>query len=266
MGSAVHRNDLKTRRKRRRRKRRILKACVLLGILALLGGAVLGGERIYQQITEQITEQRLARLDCPDSLKKLLERNPETRDFVLGYASREKADVEIDLSDDVKDGEIPLFLQWDKRWGYETYGDDFLAVTGCGPTCLAMVRCGLGGDTKWDPYAVACMAQQNGYYVDGSGSSWELMSSGAEKIGLISETVPFDEEHILAYLNAGQPIICSVGAGDFTTTGHFIVLCGTDADGKLVIHDPNSRKNSEKTWDLERIMGQIKNLWGYRLA
>ena len=63
-----------------------------------------------------------------------------------------------------------------------------------------MVVCGLTGDTKWNPYEVAKMAEDNGYYVDGSGSSWELMSSGAEKLGLTVSSVIFDAEHIRASL------------------------------------------------------------------
>ena len=163
----------------------------------------------------------------------------------------------------MKKGQIPLFIQWDERWGYETYGDDFLALTGCGPTCLAMVRCGLSGETQWNPYEVACMAQEQGFYVEGVGSSWELMSLGAQRIGLTVSNVTFDADHILSVLQAGMPVICAVGPGDFTSVGHFIVLTGVDGDGKVTVNDPNSRENSEKTWDVEELMSQIRNLWGY---
>ena len=52
--------------------------------------------------------------------------------------------------------------------------------------------------------------------------------------------------------------------GDFTDTGHFIVLAGY-ADGAFTVHDPNSIANSQTTWTFERIKGQIKNLWAYSL-
>ena len=39
-----------------------------------------------------------------------------------------------------------------------------------------------------------------------------------------------------------------MGPGEFTSNGHFIVLTGLQ-NGRLKINDPNSRKNSEKTWD-----------------
>jgi hypothetical protein len=50
--------------------------------------------------------------------------------------------------------------------------------------------------------------------------------------------------------------------GDFTTSGHFIVLTG-EADGKITVCDPNSRQRSEALWDYETLAPQIKNLWAY---
>ena len=55
------------------------------------------------------------------------------------YKTKKDDNAAIDVSADVNAGEIPLFLQWDERWGYRSYGGDFLAVTGCGPTALSMV-------------------------------------------------------------------------------------------------------------------------------
>lgn len=210
----------------------------------------------------KVNTQKLREQGYPESLIALVERNPETKDFVLDYP-KYKGLEEIDISKDVMKGEIPHFLQWDERWGYETYGSDFLAVTGCGPTCLSMVTCGLTGDTQWNPYEVAKMAEDNGYYVDGSGSSWDLMSSGAEKLGLTVSSVIFDAEHIRATLEAGQPIICVMGPGDFTNAGHFLVLTGVDKNGDIILQDPNSVERTKQHWDVQKLMNQMKNLWAY---
>ncbi len=48
--------------------------------------------------------------------------------------------------------------------------------------------------------------------------------------------------------------------GDFTTTGHFILLWGYDENG-FFVNDPNRRSTSEKIWDFETLQPQIKNLW-----
>lgn len=201
----------------------------------------------------------------PESLVTLFEKHPETKDFVLDYKNYKDKNVKINIKKDVNTDGIPLFLQWDKRWGYKNYGGDFIAVTGCGPTCLSMVQCGLSGKTRWNPYRVAEMAEDNGFYVKGSGSSWDLMTYGASKIGLNYNEVPFQEESILNWLDSGNPIICSMGPGDFTTTGHFIVLSGTDSNGNIIVNDPNSKENSSKTWPISKIMSQVRNLWGYSL-
>lgn len=202
--------------------------------------------------------------EYPESLLELLELNPETESFVMGYFENRDRHPEIDLSGEVVQGTVPLFLQWDERWGYETYGSDFLAITGCGPTCLSMVWCGLSGGTDWDPLRTAQFAEQGGYYVEGVGTAWDLMTCGAQELGLTAEEIVFDADHILAKLRSGSPIICAMRPGDFTTTGHFIVLTGVDEYGKVTVCDPNSRINSGKSWDVEKLMPQIKNLWGYR--
>lgn len=169
----------------------------------------------------------------------------------------------IDISKDMTGG-IPRLYQTDSRWKKRPYGTNVMEINGCGPTCLSMVYCGLTGDTKWNPYAVAKMAEEKGYYVSGVGTSWELMTDGAKRLGLKAEQVVFSENVIREILKSGQPIICAMGPGDFTTEGHFIVLTGVKEDGRITVNDPNSKELSEKAWELERLMGQMKNLWKYK--
>jgi len=163
-------------------------------------------------------------------------------------------------------GGIPRLYQTDRRWAEKQYGTNVMEINGCGPTCLSMVYCGLTGDTKWNPYAVAKMAEENGYYVPGVGTSWDLMTEGAKKLGLKGEQMGLSENAIRNSLESGSPIICAMGPGDFTTEGHFIVLTGVNEEGKIIVNDPNSEELSEKTWDLERLMGQMKNLWRYKIT
>lgn len=265
--SGQRKMQLRARKRRIRRMVIFVYRCVWVGTFSV---AILLVWMWYQNLemgdAEQLDKRYLEQLEeeeYPESLLALLEKNPETKDFVLHYPENKNRDTEIELSGEVTKGTIPLFLQWDERWGYETYGNDFLAVTGCGPTCLSMVRCGLSGDTDWNPLEVARMAEKKGYYVEGAGSSWELMTEGAEALGLTVYSVRFDADHIISALENGNPIICAMRPGDFTTTGHFIVLSGVDEDGSVIVRDPNSRMNSETSWDVEDLMHQIKNLWGY---
>ena len=71
-------------------------------------------------------------------------------DFVLGYPEK-KGQVFADTIEELTPGEVPLLLQYDPRWGYASYGDNCLAVTGCGPTCLSMVASALTGDASLTP-------------------------------------------------------------------------------------------------------------------
>ena len=201
--------------------------------------------------------------DYPQSLIELLERNPETETFVLGYPFREEGTV--DLTDYETGGTVPLFLQWDPNWGYEKYGRDFLAVTGCGPTCLAMAGYYLTGDENMTPDKIAGFAQRNGYYEAGYGSSWTLISEGTEKLGLKATELPLVKKKMVNALEAGNPVILAMGPGDFTTAGHYIVLTGVE-DGKFRVNDPNSRENSQRLWSYEEIEGQIRNIWAISAA
>ena len=202
--------------------------------------------------------------EYPDQLKELAEKNSETIDFVYDYPEMKDKKQTIDLSQEAKTDTVPLLLQWDERWGYETYGSDFLAVTGCGPTCLSMITCGLTGSETWNPLTVAQFSEKEGYYVPGEGTSWSLMTEGANNLGLTAENIPVTQENILAALRSGIPLICSMYPGDFTYTGHFIVLTGIDENGAITVNDPNSPANTKKHWSMSEILPQIRQSWGYR--
>ena len=58
-----------------------------------------------------------------DTLKDLLDKNPETWEFVKNYSKMKDASP-ADTIGEVAAGEIPLLLQWDERWGYSVYGDN----------------------------------------------------------------------------------------------------------------------------------------------
>jgi len=207
-------------------------------------------------------ENGLHFVQYPQSLVELLERNPETADFVLNYPLREDPE-EIELSGYDRTS-VPLFLQWDSQWGYEEYGSDFLAVTGCGPTCLAMAGFYLTGSQNMNPRDIAVFAEKNGYYVRGEGSSWTLISQGSTRLGLTAEELPLVKSKMVKALEEGRPVILSLRAGDFTTSGHYIVLTGVE-EGQFRVNDPNSVENSQKLWSYEQLEGQIRNIWAIGL-
>ena len=56
-------------------------------------------------------------------------------------------------------------------------------------------------------------------------------------------------------------MVCAVGAGDFTVTGHFIVLAGVNEDGTVEVRDPNSYRLTQQSWDIYDILDQTRDLW-----
>ncbi len=130
-------------------------------------------------------------------------------------------------------GEVPFLYQTDPQWASHPYAGGTVEKNGCGPTCLSMFYVSLTGRDDLD----------------------------AAELGLVSEELPASAGAVREALLAGRPVICSVGPGDFTSTGHFIVLSGLAGDGGVVVHDPNSAERSSRTWDLERVLGQCLNLW-----
>ena len=258
------------KKRKRRRRHRILKSILCIALIIPMVMAVLWAKdmisgqsslAVMALINPKVREIMANKDQYPEQLIELLENNEETVDFVFDYP--EKKDMTpAETIGEVVQGEIPLLLQWDERWGYAFYADDMIAVNGCGPTAIAMVAAGLTGDNTVTPYKVAQFSAQNGYYAGDSGTSGTLMTDGAQQFGIYGEEMGLSEDEVFSALENGHPIICSMRPGDFTTTGHFIVLTGIE-DGKIRVNDPNSRVRSEKLWDYSRLEYQINNLWVY---
>lgn len=200
----------------------------------------------------------------PLQLVELLDKNHETASFVLEYPFEHDKEHVIDLSEYVGSETMPLFLQWDKRWGYLTYGADMAGITACGPLCLSMVAFYLTGDVNMSPDKIMAYSMENKYCVPGKGTAWTLISRGAEGLGLNAKELPLVESRVRRELEAGNPVICVMGPGVFTTTGHFIVLTGYE-DGKYRVNDPNSVERSNKLWSFSEFSDQIRNLWAMSL-
>ena len=211
----------------------------------------------YQEFTEIYENMD----SYPQNLLAALCNNPNMIDYVKGYLNSDRTNSKsCKLTKAEKEQDFPLLIQWDNRWGYLEYGDDTIGLSGCAPTCLSMVIIGLTGDTSATPDVVSSFARKNGYYADGIGTKWSLMTEGCLEYNIIGEELKLSKANIMSSLKSGHPIICSMSAGDFTSAGHFIVLAGVK-DGKIQVNDPNNRQRSEQLWDYETLAYQIKNMW-----
>lgn len=222
-----------------------------------------------KQSTET-AEERLARVrqeainaGYPEKVIELLDKNPETVQFVEDYGTKkDQAPAATVEAENGYSGMFPEILQWDERWGYAPYGTSIIAVSGCGPTCISMLVVGMTGDKTVTPAVVADYATQNHYVDENNDTTWAFMTQGVEHWGLTCRESNGNESEIAKELEAGHPIICSMRPGDFTDIGHFIILTSY-SNGQVTICDPFNVENSKKSWNYSQISSQIKAVWVY---
>lgn len=271
---------METPAKYKRSRRVWLPSVIAVVAIALLALALLGllmrrnlREAIWQdRLPGMITEQTMRELESfaeergfsaseyPEKLVALYQKNPDARQFVLEYPLKKDGDPAIDLSGEITPGEIPALYQWDPRWGYRRYNSELMGLTGCGPTALSMAVIGLTGNVDATPWALAQYAEEHRYNVPGSGTSWSFIPEAGAAFGLHVQELALGESSIAQELEAGRVAICVVGPGEFTDSGHFLVIAGLE-NGMYRIRDPNSPSNTAQYWTYERIATQILGLW-----
>lgn len=245
--------------------KRVLQGLLVFVLIFALAAALflsLGGVDSVKRLINRA--RALGKIDDAElraAMALVLETNPETETYISNFDGVRDYDLSLDLTGEIVLGKIPYFTQWDARWGYCQYGEGLLGWTGCGPTALSMVAMGLTGDGTLTPAYVADLAIREGYCVYGNGTSWKLFSEGATMLGLHAKELILWEPTMREELRMGHPIICIMGPGHFTTTGHYIVLYNCTEEG-FQIYDPYRPSNCG-TWTYEELKGEIKNLWSY---
>ena len=154
--------------------------------------------------------------------------------------------------------EVTYYNQLDERWADEPYGTDNIGGYGCGPTSMSIVVSSLTEQTV-DPPAMAEWAYQHGYWCSGNGSYHSLIPGAAEGFGLSCESIATDDpQAVVDALASGKLIVALMSKGHFTSSGHFLVLRGVTAEGKILVDDPASKKRSEQEWDLSIILDEAR--------
>jgi hypothetical protein len=155
--------------------------------------------------------------------------------------------------------QVVYFNQLDSRWAEILYGtSSTIGEAGCGPTALAMIVSTLTG-TYHDPVEISEWSVAHGYRCEGNGSYHSLIPDGARAFGLQAEgATAKDAAKIAEALADGKLVGAIMGAGHFTSSGHFIVLRGITADGKILVADPASKSRSEKEWDFDIILNEAQ--------
>lgn len=140
------------------------------------------------------------------------------------------------------------FLQYDSEWGSESYSlysgySQTIANSGCGPTAVAMVV-NYYADASVKPDEMCEYSLDNGYRTSSEGTAWGFFESVAKKYDLDFMQTGSSSEALKWMESKEDPlIVCSMGPGNWTRAGHFILLWDVK-DGVAYINDPASEAKS----------------------
>ena len=156
---------------------------------------------------------------------------------------------------------IPLhmYYQTDPQWNENfLYGDtDHMTTHGCGPTALAILISSLT-DTQLSPVDAAVWAHNNHQHAPSSGSYHSIIPDGAAAYNLnVDYLSTLDFEQLKVRLNEGQLIALLMGPGDFSDSGHFVVIYGYTDDNQILIADPASEQRTASAWDSKLVESQL---------
>lgn len=153
-------------------------------------------------------------------------------------------------------GGVPCvyYNQTDPAWRDKPFGSDPLGAYGCGPTAMSIVVSSLT-DKPMDPAQMAVWAYEHDYWCAGSGAYLTIIEGTSKAFGLeCTLNKQCDLTTLTNHLNAGGVAVALMGPGHFSDLGHFIILHGVADDGRLLVADPASRKNSLALWDPQLIL------------
>ncbi len=199
-----------------------------------------------------------------ERMLELALNEPDAISFVANYPTSDKSSRPYDGS--VKRGEVPLLYDWDSHWGSVTYGDGPVAITGSGPTTLAMAYMGLTGKTDNTPTEIAQQASKSNYTDSASGSKGELFSKLAASLGLKTEAVDVSADTLLYTLGNNTVIAAELKDSTITDDAHWALVVNVNADGSVTLYDPTSSSVSHHPWSPSTIADASKSFYSITIS
>ncbi len=197
--------------------------------------------------------------DYPEEIVNLLNTNDETKEFVLDYPSKIvnfKPDA-VNFSQYQGCTEPPLLMQWDLRWGYMSYDDSVMGISGSAPTALSMAAIYELQDISLTPVRVAELAAD----INSESKPEKLLSNGARELGMTVTEIPKNDSRVRqAVSEDGCVVVCTTDNEEFSSV---IVIRGIDENGKYLINDTMSTSRSDKSYTFRDIGEHLKKIWKY---
>ncbi len=165
------------------------------------------------------------------------------------------------------------YLQTDPRWknhDYSAKGEKkTIGSAGCGPTSAAMVIATLQ-DRQVTPVTTAQWSMAHSYKALNQGTYYSYFVPQMSAYGIVCKRLNtsnlYGKSSSAAHTQAqnalknGDWVIACMGKGNWTSSGHFILLYGYE-NGYVYINDPASTKPArvKNTWAL--FARQVKYMW-----
>lgn len=159
------------------------------------------------------------------------------------------------------------FLQGDPEWGSKSFtitGNRYqnMSNSGCGPTAASMVVNYYADDTI-TPVEIADYTVKNGYRTRSSGTAYGLFGALAEKYDVeYYETFSSSEAYNWMTSKEDPLIICSMGPGNWTREGHYILLWKVEGEN-VFINDPGSTDINRTNSTFKKLSSQAKRYFCY---
>lgn len=168
---------------------------------------------------------------------------------------------------------IPVsYLQTDTRWSNKDYSAKGESTTigkaGCGPTACAMVIASLVDNTV-TPVNACTYSLAHGFKAKNQGTYYSFIRSYLQEYSI--ESVQLNQSNLykkassvhdkaLKAIKDGDWVICCMGKGNWTSSGHFILWY--DVEGSLaLVKDPNSTKTTRTRNTVSLLQNEVKYYW-----
>lgn len=183
------------------------------------------------------------------------DKERKKKEYKRKEIEKQKAIEEKKRTEAKRTKDIKLIYQNDEPQSSHAYGTGTIGIDGCGIASITMVLNYY--DNKVTPMDVA---DQYGSYNTLGGTAWSIFYQVSKDYNLSYRNLGNNIDSVIDQLKKNHPVIVSVGPGDFTVSGHLMVI-REYKNGKLYINDPYNRGNYNKGWDPSRIQSQSMNFW-----
>lgn len=165
------------------------------------------------------------------------------------------------------------YLQTDPRWGkldYSAAGETTtIGASGCGPTAMAMVLA-TWCDKSVTPKSECAWALAHGFKAAHQGTYYGYFEAAGRRFGLTVQRLNYTtlyknsqspcHTQARAALDAGDLVIACMGPGNWTRSGHYVLVYGVQGD-TICINDPASTKTSRTQGSYRLFRQQVKYYW-----